>query len=66
MQIPSFSVGLMRLEYLQQCSGGKAGPQAAQMWFKPAGAQAGLAYESQANLHKARCKLIPRGLFHYL
>lgn len=56
----------MRLEYLQQCSGGKAGPQAAQMWFKPAGAQAGLAYESQANLHKSRCKLIPRGLFHYL
>lgn len=66
MQILSFSVGLMRLEYLQQSSGGKAGPQAAQMCFKPAGAQAGLAYESQANLHKSRCELIPRGLFHYL
>ena len=66
MQILSFSVGLMRLEYLQQSSGGKAGPQAAQMCFKPAGAQAGLAYESQANLHKSCCELIPRGLFHYM
>lgn len=56
----------MRLEYLQQSSGGKAGPQAAQMCFKPAGAQAGLAYESQANLHKSCCQLIPRGLFHYM
>ena len=66
MQILSFSVVLMRLEYLQQISGGKAGPKSAQMCFKPAGAQAGLAYESQANLHKSRCELIPRGLFHYL